>query len=465
MAQVDEGSRLFATVVRVVDSEKKNFSGYMAFWSGQMVSTFGTNIVQWAIILWITFITNSPLMLGLAGFAGLGSQLALTPIAGVYVDRWSRKKVIAISDALQALAALILIYFFLAGQATVWHVLVILAARGGLGAFHDPAVQAVIPIMVPEKWLSRINGLTYLVTGMSTAIGAPIADFLYFLFGGDLANILWIDVITFLIAVIPTIIVFIPPVNKDKSPGKKGSFKRDFAEGLTFIRKKRGLLTLLSTFTVANFLLVPLMVLLPLFAVQVLAMGDEVAGGFLFSLLIFLLNFGFLVGAGIMTVWKGFKRNVVGVVGGLALGSIGMLLVALSTNLGSLLLSITTRGVVYIAALGAILAGLVIPVANVSSQTIWQKVVPPEKLGRVFSVRLTLAQMTAPFAMLFSGVMADIVGIQMLLLICGGTELLALGAAWSLTSLPNVEAVLLKTESAPDGKTDDLKSKVKKKER
>jgi DHA3 family macrolide efflux protein-like MFS transporter len=321
--------------------EKKNFRGFMALWSGQMLSTFGTNIVQWIIVYWIAIVTNNPFMLGLAGFAGLGSQLALTAIAGVYVDRWSRKKVIAISDGLQAFAALILIYLFLTGQATVWHVLVILAFRGGLGAFHDPAIQAIIPLMVPEKRLSRINGLTYLVTGMSASVAGPIAYFIYLLFTGDLAKMLWIDVITFLIAVVPTVLVYIPRVNKSMATGKKGSFKRDFAEGLGFIRKRRGLLTLLSTFTIANFLLVPIGVLLPLLAIDVLAKGDTVAGGLIYSILFFFQNATFLVGSGIMTVWKGFRRNVVGVVIGLALGSIGMVMVALSPNLGSLLLSIT----------------------------------------------------------------------------------------------------------------------------
>jgi DHA3 family macrolide efflux protein-like MFS transporter len=422
----------------------------MAFWSGQMVSTLGTNIVQIAIILWFAFVTGSPLVLGLAGFAGLGSQLVLTPIAGVFVDRWSRKKTIAISDGLQALAALTLIYFFLVGQATVSLILIVLAARGALGAFHDPAVQAIIPMMVPDDWLSRINGLTYLVTGMSIAIGAPIAYFLYFLFGGDLAKVLWIDVITFIVAVVPTVLVHIPPVIKEKVSSAKRSFRRDFAEGVTFIRKKRGLLTLLSTFTIANFLLIPLGVLLPLFAIEVLANGDAVAGGLLFALLVSLQNISFLAGSGIMTVWKGFKRNVVGVVAGLALGSIGMLLITLSPYLDSLLLSIIPQSMVYIAAAGALLSGFTVPIANVSSQTIWQKAVPPEKLGRVFSVRLTLAQMTAPFAMLFSGVMADLMGIQKLLLLCGALELLALILSWSLTSLPNVEDTILKSDGKPE---------------
>jgi MFS family permease len=103
-----------------------------------------------------------------------------------------------------------------------------------------------------------------------------------------------------------------------------------------------------------------------------------------------------------------------------------------------------------VAVTGSLIGGLAVPVANVSSQTIWQKVVPPEKLGRVFSVRLTLAQITAPFAMLFSGVMADFIGIQLILVICGGLELLALVVAWLATSLPHVEETILGTKQSPE---------------
>jgi DHA3 family macrolide efflux protein-like MFS transporter len=437
------------TVTKVSDSEKKNFRGYVAFWSGQLVSTFGTSIVQTGIIIWITFTTGSPLLLGLAAFLAFGAQIALTPIAGVLIDRWSRKKTIAISDGLQAGAAFALIYLLTIGMADINTILMVLTFRGALSAFHDPAVQAIIPLMVPEHRLSRMNALTYLAGGLMNAIGFPIGGLLYVLLSGDLAKILWIDVVTFLLAVIPTVIVYIPAVKRESHSKKRSSFKHDFGEGLSFIRQKKGLLTLLSTFTIANFLLTPFGILLPLFTTQVLVPGDVARAAIIFGILGGLQQGSGLVAAAFMSAWKGFKRNVVGVVAGLLLGTSGTLLVSLSPNLGIFLVNITTEGILWLAVAGSLLVGLTVPIANVASQTIWQKLVPPEKLGRVFSVRIFIAQSTAPLAMILSGVMADFLGTQLVILFCAIAELAALGIAWSLTSLPHVEDTLLAGSRTP----------------
>ncbi len=430
------------------DSEKKNFRGYIAFWSGQLVSTFGTSIVQTGIIIWITFTTGSPLLLGVAAFLAFGAQIALSPIAGVFIDRWSRKKTIAISDGLQAAAAFSLIYLLTIGRADINTILAVLTFRGALSAFHDPAVQAIIPLMIPEHRLSRMNALTYLAGGLMNVIGLPIGGLLYVLLSADLAKILWIDVITFLVAVVPTVVVFIPTVKRESLSKKRSSFRHDFGEGLSFIRQKKGLLTLLSTFTIANFLLTPFGILLPILTVQVLVPGDP-NGAIIYGALGGLQQGSGLAAAAFMSAWKGFRRNVVGVVAGLLLGASGTLLVSLSPSLGIFLANITTEGILWLAIAGCILVGLTSPIANVASQTIWQKVVPPEKLGRVFSVRIFIAQSTAPLAMILSGVMADFLGTQLVIMICAIAELTALGIAWSFTSLPRVEDTILQGNIMP----------------
>jgi DHA3 family macrolide efflux protein-like MFS transporter len=430
-------------VARVSDSEKKNFRGYIAFWSGQLISTFGTSIVQTGIIIWITLTTGSPLLLGIAAFLAFGAQIALSPIAGVFIDRWSRKKTIAISDGLQAAAAFVLIYLLTIGRADLNTILAVLTFRGALSAFHDPAVQAIIPLMVPEHRLSRMNALTYLAGTLMNGIGLAIGGLLYALLSGDLSKILWIDVITFLVAVVPTVVVFIPAVKRESPSNKRSSFRHDFGEGLSFIKQKKGLLTLLSTFTIANFLLTPFGILLPLFTVQLLVPGDPTRAAIIFGILGGLQQGSGLAAAAFMSAWKGFKRNVIGVVAGLLLGASGTLLVSLAPNLGIFLVDVTSEGILWLAIAGSVLVGLTVPIANVASQTIWQKVVPSEKLGRVFSVRIFIAQSTAPLAMILSGVIADFLGTQLVIMVCAIAELAALGIAWSFTSLPHVEDTIL----------------------
>ena len=423
------------------NDSQNHMPSYIIFWIGQLASILGSNIVQFGIIWWLTIITNSAFMLGLGAFLGFGSQMVLTPFAGVFVDRWSRKKVIAIADGLQATVTLILILLFATGIETnipllgppilVVAVLVIMTLRGCFAAFHGPAVQAIIPLMVPEDQLSRINALNYLANSMVFIVGPPIGAFAYSFFQGNMALILWIDAITFLVAIVPVILIHIPSPKKQDVVQEKRPFKEDFSEGFKFIRETRGLLTLLSAFTAANFFLTPFGVLLPLFVTQQLAFGDENLGAAILAGLMFFQNGSMLSASILMTAWKGFKRNVIGVALGLFLGGTGIVII-----------SLTPPGGVLITILGILVWGLTVPIANVSSQTIWQKVVPPEKLGRVYSVRVFFAQGSAPISMLGAGIVAQLIGVPPVLFLCGGLLILILVYAVLFTGFRDVEKTI-----------------------
>ncbi|MCK4900166.1 MAG: MFS transporter, partial [Anaerolineales bacterium] len=92
--------------------DTSTFRSYLFFWIGQLVSLLGSSIVQFSIIWYITILTQSPLMLAVASLVGLGTQILLTPIAGVYADRLNRKLIIGIVDFGQAIATMILIILF-----------------------------------------------------------------------------------------------------------------------------------------------------------------------------------------------------------------------------------------------------------------------------------------------------------------------------------------------------------------
>ncbi|MHA2075572.1 MAG: MFS transporter [Candidatus Hodarchaeales archaeon] len=252
--------------------KKDHFRGYILFWIGQLISLLGSSIVQFAIIWWITVETGSEFFLALSAFLGFGPAIVLTPVAGVFVDRWSRKKIIAGVDFLQAVATLVLIFIFtfshLSSAELIWAVLAILTIRGLMQAFHQPAVEAIIPLLVPKDKLSRMNGLQYLLGGVIFLIGPVIGALLLEVW--IIQDVLWIDLFTFVIAVIPTIIITIPSViDKAKKEIEKIPFRVEFTEGFTFIKSKQGLLALLAVFSAANFFLSPLFVLLPLFVTKI----------------------------------------------------------------------------------------------------------------------------------------------------------------------------------------------------
>ncbi|MCE7733429.1 MAG: MFS transporter [Candidatus Heimdallarchaeota archaeon] len=406
---------------------KHSLASYLTFLSGQWVSSIGSRIVQFSIIWWITITTLDPFMLGLAAFLGLGSQILVGLFAGVFVDRYSRKKIIGTVDFLQALATFILIYLFTIGESSITSILILLTLRGAFQGLQDPALRAIIPVLVPRDKLTKINSMNFLANGLIALSGPVIAAVLIGFVGiENLHIILWADVVTFLIAVVPLIFVKIPSVVKSKQ-GEKSSFRKEFGEGFGFLRERRGLLNLLIMYAGINLVLSSFFVILPLAVIDLfdgdeyilaIALGANQAGTILISLL--------LSGKTL------FKKNTTGIFLGIFFGVFGILIIGFAAIFGSVEALIA----------GMVIIGLGIPVANVHSMTIWQTVVPLDLQGRVISVRMVISQIVSPVSLLGAGIVAKYTGITVLILGVSIFGLLLLFYSWFFTSLPQVEQTI-----------------------
>ena len=93
-------------------ANQQTFKGYVYLWMGQLFSLLGSLIVQFVLIVWITIETDSVLMLSLASFFTIFPNLIITPIAGVFSDRYDRKKIILVVDSMQASLTVILIRIY-----------------------------------------------------------------------------------------------------------------------------------------------------------------------------------------------------------------------------------------------------------------------------------------------------------------------------------------------------------------
>ncbi|MHA2246692.1 MAG: MFS transporter [Candidatus Hodarchaeales archaeon] len=408
-----------------------NIKGYIFIWIGQLISLFGSSIVQFAIIWWITITTESEFMLAISFFLGFGPTVFLVPIAGVFVDRWSRKKIIATVDFLQALVTVFLIYLFMVGLETevliLW-VLVIITLRAIFQAFHNPAVEAIIPLLVPKDKLSRMNGLNYFFTGVIFLTGPVFGALLLEIW--FIWEVMWIDAITFVFAVIPTILVAIPSVKAKTVPSEKPKFREEFSEGFVFIKNKKGLLALLAAFTAANFFINPLFVLLPMFIKY-----NHLGGATDLAFLMAIQQAGLIAGSLVMSSWKGFKNNADGV-------AIGLFVM----YLGFLICSIAPMGNFLVLAFGMAIMGFTLPVANIASQTIWQKIVPLEKMGRVMSVRRSIAQSSGPISTILSGIIAELYGILPVFFLAISLGLFFLAYSWFMTGFRSVEKTAMAGE-------------------
>ena len=213
---------------------------FLILWFGQALSILGSQAVQFAIIWWLTAETGSATVLATASLIGLLPPVVLGPFAGALVDRWNRKRVMLIADSAVAAASAALALLFWLDQASPEFVFGALLVRAIGATFHGPAMIASTTLMVPERHLTRIQGLNQSLQGGLMIVSAPLGGLLLALL--SMAQILvFVDVGTALIAVAVLAFIRVPqlPTGEETARGRP-SVLRDVGAGLRYLRDRPG---------------------------------------------------------------------------------------------------------------------------------------------------------------------------------------------------------------------------------
>jgi MreB/Mrl family cell shape determining protein len=183
---------------------------------GQTISLIGSSAVQFSLIWWLASETESPMVMALSGLFAFLPQLFLGPFAGVWVDRLKRKYVVIAADLFIGLMAIIIaIYYYLVGNPPYWTVCVILGIRAIGNVFHTPAIQAIVPMLVPKEELIKANGWSQFMQSGAFMLGPVFGAAMY------AALPMWLILLTdFIGAVVASIcvaVVKIPEVKKSQT--------------------------------------------------------------------------------------------------------------------------------------------------------------------------------------------------------------------------------------------------------
>lgn len=394
---------------------RKSFRSYLFIWSGQLFSLMGSLVVQFVITWWVTEVTGSAVYLSIGMTLYFLPMVIVTPIAGVFTDRWNRKLLIGIADSLQALVTVWIIFLFYLNMADPLLVILIGSLRGLCQAFHMPTVSAIVPTMVPKEKLSRINGIGYLFTSLIQLTGPIIGAVFLILF--PIKVILWMDVITFGIAIIPLMLIKIPHVRNVEEIKTKISFIKELKEGIITIKMIPGMLIILFLSMFLNFLITPVNVLLPYY-IKVIHLGTAAD----LAIILVLFNAGMILGGVITTLKKEWKHKLTVYFSGL------MIAMGIFSVLG-----FAPTGAFLLMGLSASIIGLMLPISNTIYMTIIQTTVPPDKMGRVSSVDQSLSMAILPIGTIISGPLAVIFGIQNLFIFSAFIGVFITFIAWRFT--------------------------------
>ena len=372
---------------------------YSTLWTGQALSLLGSQLVQFAIIWYLTQSTNSATTLAIASMMGLLPQVLLSPFIGTWVDRGNRRLILVAADATVAITTFALALLFVFNLVNVWHIYLALFIRAVAGGFHQSAFGASGVLLIPKEHLARVQGFNQALYGGLNIISAPLGAFLISIM--PMQGILGIDIGTALIAI--TLLLFIQIPQPEKSAQTQSTFWQDFVAGFRYIIAWRGLVILLGLVMVINFFFSATEPLTPLLIANHFKGNAQQLAWWFSSYAI-----GTILGGMILGAWGGFKRKVV-------TAQIGLILMGVAT----MIIGLISSNLFWIG-LGANTAlGLLLPIINGSYGATLQASITPEMQGRVFAFILSAASFVSPIALMIAGPFADAFGIQLWFLIAG----------------------------------------------
>src|SRR5690606_24056746 len=162
--------------MRLMNTGYENWKrNIIIFLGSQTISLFGSSLVQYAIMWYITLETESGLMMTLFIICGFIPTFFLSPVAGVWADRYNRKILIMLADGMIAVATLILAVVFMLGYEAIWLLFVMAAVRALGTGIQNPAVGAILPQIVPKDKLTKVNGINGSIQAIIMFI-APIVS-------------------------------------------------------------------------------------------------------------------------------------------------------------------------------------------------------------------------------------------------------------------------------------------------
>jgi DHA3 family macrolide efflux protein-like MFS transporter len=368
---------------------KHGMRAFFTIWSGQLISLIGSQLTGFAMGVWVYDQTRSVLLLALVQVAQQAPYILLSPIAGVFADRWNRRTAMIVSDIGSGLAVLVAGLLYITGHLLPWMAIPIVLWMGAFNTLMWPAFTASVTLLVPKQHYGRANGFVQLGEALPQIAGPALAGALYVAI--HLGNMALIDFATYAFsALLMLLFVRIPnPPRSEDGQKAKGSLWKEMRFGWDYIAARKGLLALLLFFLVTNFLSG---IMGPLIVPLILDNWDAATLGYLSTL----MGVGMLAGTLVMSAWGGGKRKIYTLLGAGILSSLFLSAVGLRASLP----------LIAVCGIGLMFFG---PFMNACSQAIWQAKVAPDVQGRVFAVRRTIAWSSGLIAPLLAAPLADYV--------------------------------------------------------
>jgi MFS family permease len=397
---------------------------FRLYFTGQSISLIGTWMTRVATSWLVYRLTGSALLLGVVGFAGQIPTFILAPFAGVLVDRINRRNLLVWTQVLAGIQSLALAALTLAKIITIHEIIALSVLQGLINAFDMPGRQSSLVLMVadatgrPDKQdLSNAIALNSSIVNMARLVGPALAGIVIGAVGEGYCFA--IDGISYIAVVISLLMMHLHASTLKRATA---SMLEQLREGWSYVVNFRPIRTILTLFALLSLMGMPFIVLMPIFATQVLHGGPHTLG--------YLMGASG-VGALISALSLALRKSVRGLTTMIQIAAImfgtGLILFGLSHYLALSLFLMLIVGFGMMQGLAA-------------SNTVIQTLVPEDKRGRVMSYYTMAFVGMTPFGSLLAGTLAHRFGAPHAVMITGAFCLV--GAAWYTTQLKSIRRIM-----------------------
>lgn len=391
---------------------------YRLFFFGQSISLVGTWITRLASSWLVYRLTGSEFLLGLVAFLGQIPALVISPVAGVYIDRWNRHRVLVITQALSMCQSAALAVLTLSGHITVTDILILQLFQGMVNAFDTPARQSFVVQMVEDRAdLPNAIALNSSLVNGSRMIGPAIGGLLIAAVGEGWCFAL--DAVSY-VAVIGSLLAM--TVRPTATPPQVVPVLAALAAGFRYVAGFAPVRSGLLLVAAVSMFGMPYQVLMPVMASDVLGGGANTLG-----VLMMATGVGALAG----TMYLASRHTVLG---------LGRKIAQAAMLFGAALIAFSTSSNLWLSLAILPFSGAGFIVALAATNTVIQTVVPETLRGRVMSLYTVAFLGTAPIGSLLAGVAAERIGAQATIAVGGACSLMF--GLWFFTTLPRLRDLI-----------------------
>lgn len=360
---------------------------YLMLWSTQTLSSLGSGMTSYALVLWLYLGSGSALKTALLSICSYGPYVVMSIFAGALSDRWNKKRTVLICDSIAALSTVAVLILMRTNTLQVWHLYALNALNGLMNTVQQPASEVITTLLIPKEYYQKTSGLRSLSQSLNSILTPVLATALFALAGMTL--VIAVDFITFAAAFF-TLWRLIRIPEQEHIQQSSETLLRSAYTGLAWLKHNPLILHLILFLASINLVASTYHAALPAMILSKSNGGETVLG-----LVNACVGAATLCGSILATLFPAPKNRVRTI----------CLCLFLSMSTENFMLAFGTGPILW--SLGAILGWLMIPLMNANMDVIFRSTIPPDMQGRVYACRNTLQFFTIPVGYLLGGFLVD----------------------------------------------------------